>query len=58
MFWPLVEKEISGVIGRPGGENIEQERRDLDKMVDFGGHNGNRSEVQGAELFGSGGMII
>ena len=52
------EKEFSWVIGGTGGEDVEQERRDLDKMVDVGVHHGSRREVQGAELFRSGGMIM
>ena len=57
MFWLQGErgKEFSWVIGGTGGEDVEQERRDLDKMVDVGVHHGSRCEVQGAELFRSGG---
>jgi hypothetical protein len=37
---------------------VEQERRDLYKMVDVGVHHISRHEVQGAELFRSGDMVM
>ena len=53
MFWlpGKLGKKFSWAIGGTGGEDVEQERRDLDKMVDVGVHHGSRRVVQGAELF-------